>query len=447
MSGVGDVSRRRVLQSSAAALALSAAQANAQVKTLRVGLVGVGGRGTDLLGQILRMDNVAVTAVADIDERHIARAQKLVTDAKMPRPEGYGRGEKDYERLCERNDLDLVLNATPWQWHTPISVAAMKAGKHAATEVPAAITLEQCWELVETSEKTGKHCVILENDCYGQDTLMVLNMLRQGLLGEPLFAEGGYMHDLRSVKFGATKAGPVSNPETWRLEHTLKRNGNLYPTHPIGPISWWLDINRGDRYTSIVSMSSRGGAMREYAEREFGKDDWRAKAEYRLGDVNTSILQTARGRLVHLYLDTNTPRVKEHLTRLQCSKGVYSVMLDKIFVDGRSFRGDNENWRARDEWEEIAPYRERYQHKLWRERGEAATGSHGGIDYMLIYRLVKRLQAGLAPDTDVYDAAAWSAIVPLSIESVATRSQPLEFPDFTRGRWQERPGINPDEID
>lgn len=448
MASFSSLSRRRVLQSSAAALALSAGQAEAQVKTLRVGVVGVGGRGTDLLEQILRMDNVTVTAIADIDDGHLARAQKMVTDAKLPKPEGYARGERDFERLCDRSDLDLVLNATPWQWHTPISVAAMKAGKHAATEVPAAITLEQCWELVETSEKTGKHCVMLENDCYYPETLMVLNMLRQGLLGEPLFAEGGYMHDLRSVKFGATKAGPVSNPEVWRLEHTLKRNGNLYPTHPIGPISWWLDINRGDRYTSLVSMSSRGGSMREYAEREFGKDDWRAKADYKQGDVNTSILQTAQGRLVHLYYDTNTPRVKEAVTRLQCAKGVYSNMMGKIFIDGMSYRGDEEGWRSQHEWEDIGPYKDRYQHKLWQERGQtAASSSHGGIDYMLIYRLVKRLQAGLTPDMDVYDAATWSAIFPLSQQSVAARSMAVEFPDFTRGRWEGRAGINPNEIE
>lgn len=448
MAGLGDLSRRRVLQSGAAVMALSAAQAEAQVKTLRIGLVGVGGRGTDLLRQILRMDNIAVPAIADIDEQKVARARKMVADAKLPQPEGYSRGERDFERLCDRGDLDLVINATPWQWHTPISVAAMKAGKHAATEVPAAITLEQCWELVETSEKTGKHCMMLENDCYDAETLMVLNMLRKGLLGEPLFAEGGYMHDLRRVKFGATKEGPVSNAEPWRLEYTLKRNGNMYPTHPIGPISWWLDINRGDRYTSLASMSSRSGAMREYAEREFGKDDWRAKADYRLGDVNTSILQTARGRLVHLYLDTNTPRVKEHITRLQCSKGAYSSMMDKMFIDGVSFRGSGENWRSHHEWEDAAPYRERYQHKLWQERGStAASSTHGGIDYMLIYRLVKRLQAGFAPDMDVYDAATWSAIFPLSERSVAGRSIPVEFPDFTRGRWEGRAGINPDEID
>jgi predicted dehydrogenase len=440
-------SRRRVLQSGAAAMALSAT-AGAQVKTLRVGFVGVGGRGTGLLRQMLRMDNVTIPAIADINERNLARAQKLVADAKLPRPEGYSRGERDFERLCERDDLDLVLNATPWHWHTPIAVAAMKAGKHAATEVPAAITLEQCWELVETSEKTGKHCMMLENDCYYQETLMVLNMLRDGLLGEPLFAEGGYMHDLRSVKFGATKAGPVGNAEPWRLEHTQKRNGNLYPTHPIGPISWWLDINRGDRYTTLVSMSSRGGAMREYAEREFGKDDSRAKAEYRQGDVNTSILRTARGKLVHLYFDTNTPRVKEHITRIQGSRGVYSHMMGKMFVDGVSARGDEGSWRARHEWEDLGPYKGRYQHKIWRERGTAAASSgHGGGDYMLIYRLVKRLQAGLAPDMDVYDAAAWSAIFPLSEKSVAARSMPVEFPDFTRGRWESRAPINPDEIE
>ncbi|MCZ2153320.1 MAG: Gfo/Idh/MocA family oxidoreductase [Bryobacterales bacterium] len=448
MADSSTLSRRSVLQTGAAALAMPASQVGAQVKTLRIGLVGVGGRGTDLLRQIVRMDNITVPAIADIDEARLANAQKLVTDAKLPRPEGYSRGERDFERLCDRSDLDLVINATPWQWHTPISLAAMKAGKHAATEVPAALTIDQCWELVETSEKTGKHCMMLENDCYYPETLMALNMLRAGLLGEPLFAEGGYMHDLRGVKFGADKNGPLGNAEPWRLEYTLKNNGNLYPTHPIGPISWWFDINRGDRYTSIVSMSSRAGAMREYAEREFGKDDWRAKADYHQGDVNTSILRTAQGRLVHLYFDTNTPRVKEAVTRLQCSKGVYSLMLNKIFIDGRSFRGDSENWRAHDEWEDIDAYKEKYQHKLWRERGRAAVGaSHGGIDYMLIYRLVKRLQAGLAPDMDVYDAAVWSAIVPLSIQSVASRSRSLEFPDFTRGRWRDRPGINPDEID
>lgn len=444
------VSRRSVLQTGAAALALSAAKAKAaEAKTLRVGFVGVGGRGTSLLEQMLRMDNVAVPAIADISESNLARAQKMVSDTGLAKPEGYSRGERDFERLCDRSDLDLVLNATPWHWHTPISVAAMKAGKHAATEVPAAITLEQCWELVETSEKTGKHCMMLENDCYYEATLMVLNMLREGLLGEALFAEGGYMHDLRSVKFGATKDGPVSNAESWRLEHTLKRNGNLYPTHPIGPISWWLDINRGDRYSSIVSMSSRSGAMREYAEREFGKDDWRAKAEYRQGDVNTSILQTARGRLVHLVFDTNTPRVKEHITRLQGSKGAYSYMMGKIFVDGVSFKSeDEESWRSRHEWEDIAPFEQKYQHKLWRDRGEAARSSgHGGVDYMLIYRLVKRLQAGLAPDMDVYDAAAWSAIFPLSQTSVAARSMPVDFPDFTRGRWENRAPINPDDIE
>jgi predicted dehydrogenase len=336
-----------------------------------------------------------------------------------------------------------VLTATPWQWHTPVCVAAMNAGKHAATEVPAALTLDECWQLVDTAERTGKHCVMLENDCYYQETLMVMNMLRDGLLGEPLFAEGGYMHDLRTVKFNTVPHG-----EPWRLEHTIKRNGNLYPTHPIGPISWWLDINRGDRYTSLVSMSSRGGAMNEFAAREFGEDDWRTKTVYRQGDVNTSILRTARGRLVHLVFDTNTPRVKEHITRIQGSKGVYSHMLGKMFVDGMSFKSEDENeWRHRHDWEDLEPFKEKYQHRLWKERGEQARSSgHGGVDYMLIYRLVKRLQAGLEPDMDVYDAAAWSAIFPLSEASVASRSMPVEFPDFTRGRWQTRAPLDPEQI-
>jgi len=442
------VSRRKIIQSGAAATAALAAAPiiQGQVKPLRVGFVGVGGRGTGLLRQLLRLDNIAVPAISDINPQNLARAQKLVSDTGLKNPEGYSSSETDFEKLCQREDLDLVLTATPWQWHAPICIAAMKAGKHAATEVPAALTVEECWQLVDTSEQTGKHCVMLENDCYYRETLMVLKMLREGVLGEPLFAEGGYMHDLRAVKFNT-----VPNGEPWRLEHTIKRNGNLYPTHPIGPISWWLDINRGDRYTSLTSMSSRGGAMNEFAERTWGKDDWRTKTVYQQGDVNTSILRTAQGRLVHLVYDTNTPRVKEHITRFQCSKGVYSHMMGKMFIDGASLRGgesdDDEGWRNRNMWEDAEPYRQKYESQLWKDKGPTASSSgHGGVDYMLIYRLVKRLQAGLAPDMDVYDAAAWSAIFPISEASVAQRSALQEFPDFTRGKWSSRPAINPDEI-
>jgi predicted dehydrogenase len=440
--------RRDVLMGGAlaglGAAALSAGFAVEPLKTVRLGFVGTGGRGTGLLRNLLRLEGVKVNALCDINEANLARAQDLVQQAGQARPEGYSRGERDWQRLCDRNDLDLVLNATPWQWHAPIAVAAMKAGKHTATEVPAAQTVEECWELVETSEKTGRHCAILENDCYDRGALMILNMIRDGLLGEPLYAEGGYMHDIRAVKFNT-----VSNGEPWRLDHGVRRDGNLYPTHPLGPLSWLFDINRGDSFSYLVSMSSKARSLREFAARTFGAGDRRARAEYKLGDVNVTMIHTEMGRTITLYHDTNTPRPKEHLVRIQGSKGIYNTMLDKIFIDGRSSAASKrgEGWRATHEWEDPAEYKKQYDHKLWRDQEtNARSGGHGGIDYMEMYRLIKNLREGKPLDIDVYDAAAWSVIVPLSEKSVAAKSRPMDIPDFTRGKWKTRAPIDPDAI-
>ncbi|MGE5646996.1 MAG: Gfo/Idh/MocA family protein [Acidobacteriota bacterium] len=404
-----DLDRRGLLKAALfAGAALEPARAAAAAKPLRIGFVGMGARGAALLDLALRFESVEVPAVCDIDAARLERARKLVESRAGRAPEGYGRGETDFRRLCERADLDVVLNATPWQWHAPVSIAAMKAGKHAATETPAAVTLEECHELVEVSEKTGRHCALLENDCYLRQTLLVLNMFRGGLLGEPLFAETGYCQDLRAA----------STP--WMLEHAKRRNGNLYPTHAIGPVAWWMDINRGDRFTHLVSMSTKQGL------------------------VNTTLIRTAQGRTITLYYDTGTPRPTEKLTRVQGSKGVYSGMLNKVFVDGRSNRSEGPNWLHNPEWEDIAPYEAEYGHKLWAEHGEAASKTaHGGSDYMVLYRLIKNLSANRAPDIDVYDAAAWSAIAPLSEASVAGRNRMVEFPDFTGGRWKSRAPIDP----
>ena len=431
--------RRDVLKlGTVAGLSMAAA---AEPKTLRAGFVGVGGRGTSLLRILLRL-GVEVPALCDINEEHLARAQGLVEKAGQAKPEGYSSGETDFRRLCERNDLDVVINATPWQWHTPICLAAMNAGKHTATEVPAALTVEQCWQLVETSEKTGKHCSLLENDCYYREVLLILNMIQKGLLGEPLYSEAGYLHDIRAVKFNT-----VPNGEPWRLEHTVKRNGNLYPTHPIGPMAWWMEINRGDKFNSLVSMSTKSRSMKEFAVREFGANDYRAKTDYKLGDVNSTLIRTEMGRLIILHHDTNTPRVKEHLLRVQGTKGVFNSHMDKIFVEGRSNRSDSENWRGRHEWESTEDYRKEYDSKLWQSKGEEARiGGHGGLDYMVVYRFVKNLREGKPPDIDVYDAAAWSVISPLTEVSVANKSRPMDFPDFTRGKWKSRPRIDVDAI-
>ena len=433
------LSRRETLQIGAAGIGLAAqqvARAQDSGKPLRIGIVGTGGRGTGLLRDLLKIDSVEIPAVCDVKEDRTARAQELVVKAGKQKPEAYTRGEKDFLRLCDRNDLDLVLTATPWRWHTPVSVAAMKAGKHAATEVPAAQTVEECWELVETAEATGKHCAMLENDCYYRATLFVLNMIRAGVLGEILYAEGGYMHDLRSVKFNT-----VSNGEPWRLEPSVKRNGNLYPTHPLGPIAWWMDINRGDRLSYIVSMSSKALTLKQFAAREFGANDPRATQNYAQGDVNTTLIGTEKGHNILLYFDTNTPRVKESLVRVQGSKGVYNHMLEKIFVDGHDAKRHNFDWLPLDD------YLAKYDHKLWKAQGKRAAGAgHGGIDYLELYRLVKNLREGKPLDVDVYDAATWSVIVPLTESSVANGSRPVDVPDFTRGKWKIRPPVDPDKI-
>jgi predicted dehydrogenase len=359
----------------------------------------------------------------------------MVSEARQTKPEGYSRGVTDFRRLCDRSDLDLVINATPWQWHTPISVAAMNAGKHAATEVPAAQTVEECWQLVETSEKTGKQCVVLENDCYYRHVLFVLNIIRAGLLGEVLFAEAGYMHDIRAVKFGVSPGGG----EPWRLEHSVDRDGNLYPTHPIGPVAWWMDINRGDQFAHLVSMSSKARSLKEFAIKEFGANDPRARRDYKLGDVNTTMIRTVQGKTISLYHDTNTPRVKEHIVRVQGTKGAYNDMMNAIYLDGVSPEAHR--------WEPADEYKKKYDHQLWKKMEEEAKGSgHGGGDYMEMYRLIKNLSAGKPHEIDVYDAAAWSVIVPLSEESVANRSKPVDFPDFTRGKWKMRPPVDPDQI-
>jgi predicted dehydrogenase len=374
---------------------------------VRIGLVGIGGRGTVLLKILLDLEGVEVKAVCDIIEERVVKAQNLVTAAGKAKPTGYARGETDFKRLCETEDLDLVLNATrPWKWHTPISVAAMRAGKHAATEVPAAETVEECWQLVETAEKTHKYCVILENCCYFRNVMLIHNMLRQGLFGELRHCEAGYQHYIGYDR--------VTNARVWGDK---VRTANAYPTHPLGPVAQWMDINRGNRFDYLVSMSAAGSR---------GNRD---------ADINTSLLRTVSGQTVTLYYDTRLPRPYDLIYRVQGTKGIYSATLDQIYIEGRSPKSVT--------WEPMDAYYKEFENPLWKAWGEKALsqGGHGGADWMTLYRLIKSLRTGTPPDIDVYDAATWSCITELSEKSVAQRSSPQDFPDFTRGRWKTTPPI------
>jgi len=386
--------------------------------------VGIGLQGSGHVKNFLRIPGVEVRALCDIVPAKVVRAQKWAEKAGQPTPRAYDKGPTDFERLCAEEDVDLVVTATPWEWHVPVCLAAMASGKHAATEVPAALTVAECWQLVDTVERTGLHCVMLENCCYGRRELMTLNMVRRGLLGELLHAEAGYLHDLRYFKFNG------KDEALWRTAHSVNRNGNLYPTHGLGPVAQCMDVNRGDRFTRLVSMSSRSAGLNLYAAKKFGPDHPSARQEYALGDINVSLLATEKGRVVVLYHDCSSPRPYSRIHVVQGTRGLVRGWPDQIHVEGRS---------PAHEWEELYSYAADYEHPLWRALQEQSVGSgHDGMDFLEDWRLVRALQSGTTPDMDVYDAADWSAVAELSERSVAAGGQPQEFPDFTRGRWRER---------
>jgi hypothetical protein len=391
------------------------------LERVRIGFVGVGDMGTNHVNQLLKIAGAEIKAICDIVPEKAARAQDIVEQAGQPRPRSYTRGPWDFKRLCERDDLDLVFTATPWEWHVPVCVAAMKAGHHAATEVPAAVTLDECWQLVEAAEKCQRHCVMMENCCYDRTELMVLNMVRMGLFGEVLHGECGYLHDLRAVKFGTDSEG------LWRRAHSAKRNGNLYPTHGLGPIAQCMDINRGDRFDYLVSMSGPSRGLQLYQHEHLLPDDPRRNEKYVLGDVNLTLIKTALGRTIYLVHDTNLPRPYSRIHMLQGTRAVKMGYPDRIHIEGRT---------PEHQWEPLENYAAEFEHPLWKpEDVQNATGGHGGMDYLEDYRLIQCLRAGLPTDQNVYDAAAWSVISALTERSVAARSRPVDVPDFTRGRW------------
>lgn len=413
------IRRREFLGLAGGAVAAAGAE-----RVVRVGLVGVGSRGTAHVKNLVGLPGVSIPAICDINEANLSQAQELVEKAHGKKPEGYSKGVEDYKRMVARDDLDAVVTATPWELHTPVSVAAMKAGKYAATEVPAAITTEECWDLVNTSEQTGLPCMILENVNYRRNILMVFNMVQQGVLGEIIHCEGGYQHDIRG---GTLRNGQFK----WRTMHAVRRNANLYPTHPIGPIAWWTDINRGNRFTYLVSMSSKSRGMNHYIAKHFGADHPNAKVKFARGDINTSLIQTENGVTVTLYHDTQLPRPYDRILRVQGVDGIYSETVDKVYIEGRS--------PTLHTWEDTTKYYDQYEHALWKKLGpEAEKYGHGGSDYLELDQFVRAVRNKTQTPIDVYDAATWSVITPLTEQSVANKSAAVDFPDFTRGKWKNR---------
>jgi len=397
-----------------------------KLDTVRVGFIGLGMRGPAHLKNMTKLEGVEIKALCDIRPEYAKKAKESI-EPSGHNPEIYTGNKEEWKKLCDRKDIDLVFIATPWDMHTPMAVYAMEQGKHVCIEVPAAVTIEECWRLVDTSERTRKHCMMMENCCYDFFELLTLNMARQGFFGEIIHGEGSYIHNLLDLNFD--KNGYW---EMWRLKENARRNGNLYPTHGLGPVCQIMNVNRGDKLNSMVSKSSIDFMMGAKAKELAAKDDFFkpfANATFR-GNMNTTSIRTQKGRTIMIQHDVSSPNV---YTRIQKIVGTKGTSL-KYPVPGRISNG-GEKWLAE---EDIKSLGEKYQPAIVKKVGELAkeVGGHGGMDFLMDWRTIDCLRNGLPLDEDVYDAALWSSISPLSEWSVAHNSNSIDIPDFTRGAWK-----------
>ena len=398
---------------------------------VRVAFIGVGARGSGHVSQLCLIDGVEVVAICDNHLPSLERAVKNVVERhKRPTPLAFGKGPDDYKRMLERTDIDCVFIATPWHEHVRMAVDAMNSGKHAFVEVPAATSLEECWLLVETAERNQKNCMMMENVNYGREELLVLNMVQKGVFGELIHGEAAYIHDLRS-QMHEIEHGTGS----WRTYEYAKHNGNLYPTHGLGPVAHYMDINRGDAFDYMTSISSPSLMRNLYAKEAFPEGHERRSIKFVCGDINTSIIKTKRGRTIMVQWDEQLPRPYTRHNFIQGTKGAWGGFPDRLAIegDGRSA----ESWIQGDD---LKPWYEKYEHPLYKRMGEESkrNGGHGGMDFLMLWRIIYCLRNGIPLDQDVYDAAAWSVVTPLSEVSVANRGRSMNFPDFTRGEWKTR---------
>ena len=403
--------------------------------TIKVGLIGTGMRGRSLLGLLLKRKDVDVVGLCDIDKDALAQAENMLVAETKTKFQSFSDGDMAWKDMLAM-DLDAVIIATPWQWHAPMAKAAMEAGAYAGVEVPVALTLADCFELVEVSERTGMPCMMLENVCYRRDVMAVLNMVRKDMFGELIHMECGYQHDLRHVKFndGKSAYGPGVkfgdegySESKWRTVHSLHRNGDFYPTHGIGPVAQMLNINKGNRFVSLSSFATKSRGLNDYVVKTAGADHKNANLNWKLGDVVTTMLKTTEGETVMIQHDTNLPRPYSLGFRVQGTEGLWMDVNQSIYLEGKS-----EPHR----WEEAQKYLDEHDHPLWkRYAGDAEGAGHGGMDWFVLNGFIEACKRRVQTPIDVYDSVCWSAIVELSEQSIAKGSQPVEFPDFTGGKW------------
>lgn len=403
-----------------------------KIDVVRVAFIGLGQRGPGAVQRMMYIENVEIVALCDQYDDRVEKCQKMLEDQGRPRAKSYSGSKEAWKAVCESSDVDLVYICTPWAWHTPMAVYAMENGKHAATEVPAAKTLDECWQLVETSERTKKHFMMLENCCYDFFELLTLNMARQGYFGEIIHGEGAYIHDLRGHNF--SKEGYA---EMWRLKENASRNGNLYPTHGLGPICQVMDINRGDQMEYLTSMSSNDFQMGKMAKELAASDPFFTEfaTDHYRGNMNTTTVRTFKGRTIMIQHDVTSPRPYSRIHLVSGTEGVARKWPSPERISkGHEWLNEEEMKKLYDE----------FTPEIVKKVGEMAkqVGGHGGMDFMMDWRLIDCLRNGLPLDQDVYDAALWSAIAPLSEASVANRSNSIDVPDFTCGSWKTNTPVN-----
>ena len=425
----------------------------APMKRIRVGVIGVGARGTPAVHRIAQIPGCEVTAISDINPVRLDAVQKWMKENGYPAPKEWSRnGDKDaWKGLCDSDVCDVVYSATPRPLHCPINVYAMAHGKHVLQEVPCAFNLEECWATVEAAEKFRRHCMMLENCTYGEEEMLVFNLIKKGKLGEIVQAEVGYQHDQRSLQY---------NPRDgvfWRIDRHMKHHGNYYPTHGLVPAGRCLDINRGDRFEYLVSMETKSASFEAFGQANFPADDRvvgvdgkpfnRHTQRMVKGDINTCLMHTAQGKTLSLIHNVCTPRPYDRGNLFMGTKGIYRSYPSLLMAwEEKVGDGGAHSYFSPEKAQKI---KEEYRHPFWKVAGEIAkkVGGHGGMDFVMDLRWAYCLQNGLPLDTDVYDLATYSSIVELSERSVNARSSAIDFPDYTRGGWKTAQPFTVDEID
>lgn len=403
---------------------------------LHLGFTGVAGRAGSLLGHCLEMEDVTIAAVCDPDPDKRAAAVDRIADAGRPAP----RAVPSHEELVAGDDLEAVIIATPWDFHVPFAIEAMEAGVDVGFEVGPAASIEQCHALVRTAERTGQRCMLLENCCYHRDVLAVARMDEAGLFGELVHCRCGYGHDLRpGLVRGDGSPEDRADTRTYRGIHHERRNGDLYPTHGLGPIAKLLDINRGNRFVSLTATASRPAGLADWADRNLPADHPVGDVEWRHGDVVTTSIRCAGGETILVTHDVSLPRPYSLMYQVQGTRGRWHGELDAIYLDEES---------PEHEWEDFEPYREQWEHPIWDAYADRGVrDGHGGIDFLTLRAFVETMAGDRRPPIDVYDAAAWRAITPLSAQSIARGGAAVSVPDFTDGAWmtddEAFPGVVP----